>query len=139
MRTWGGETGVGILAAVTLDGIPENLALGGALIGASFNEVAALAAAIFASNLPEAAGGATDLAASGWSRLKTLGLWAVTAMLLSVAALAGYFFMEDAPDRVLAAVRSFAAGPVIASLATEVFPRRSMTLTTRQASPVQPG
>ena len=120
---WGSDKGGGILAAVTLDGIPENLALGVALIGASLGEVAALAAAIFASNLPEAAGGASDLAASGWSKKRTLGLWILTAVLLSAAALVGYLFFDNASDHTLAAVRSFAAGAVIASLATEVFPK----------------
>ncbi len=120
---WGSDNGGGILAAVTLDGVPENLALGVALIGASVGEVAALAAAIFASNLPEAAGGASGLAESGWSKRRTMGLWVLTAALLSAAALVGYGFFDSASDRTLAAIRSFAAGAVIASLATEVFPK----------------
>ncbi len=120
---WGSDKGGGILAAVTLDGIPENLALGVALIGASTSEVAALAAAIFASNLPEAAGGASDLAGSGWSHKRALGLWVLTAVLLSAAAIVGYVFFDGATDHTLGAVRSFAAGAVIASLATEVFPK----------------
>lgn len=120
---WGSDKGGGILAAVTLDGVPENLALGVALIGASLGEVAALAAAIFASNLPEAAGGASDLADSGWSKPRTLGLWTLTAVLLSASALVGYIYFDTASASTLAAVRSFAAGAVIASLATEVFPQ----------------
>ncbi len=40
---WGSNSGGGLLAAITLDGIPENLALGVALIGAGGLEVAALA------------------------------------------------------------------------------------------------
>ena len=39
---WGSNGGGGLLAAITLDGIPENLALGVALIGAGGLEIAAL-------------------------------------------------------------------------------------------------
>lgn len=41
---------------------PENLAFGVALIGASLLAVAALSASILLSNLPEAAGGAKEMA-----------------------------------------------------------------------------
>ena len=72
------DEGVGLLAAITFDGVPENLALGVALIGASVGEVAALAGAILLSNIPEAAGGARgdeerwdegtyDFCLMGWS------------------------------------------------------------------------
>ena len=75
---WGDEGGAGLLAAVTLDGVPENLALGVALIGAGLSEVGALAAAIFLSNLPEAAGGAKRMHESGWPDSRVLALWFVT-------------------------------------------------------------
>lgn len=120
---WGAKGGGGLLAAVTLDGIPENLALGVSLIGASFSQVAALAAAIFASNLPEAAGGAANLKQQGWSMTKIIGLWAATAALLSAAAWAGNTLFADASDTLLAILRAFAGGAVVASLATEVFPQ----------------
>ena len=48
--------GGGLLAAVTLDGVPENLALGVSLISGNVMQVAALAGSILLSNLPEAAG-----------------------------------------------------------------------------------
>lgn len=51
----GGVSGFAILAAVTLDGVPENMALGVSLLqGAG---TITLLVAIFASNLPEALGG----------------------------------------------------------------------------------
>ena len=56
--------GSGLLAAVTFDGIPESLALGVALIGATPAQVAALAGSILLSNLPEAAGGAKGMKAA---------------------------------------------------------------------------
>ena len=52
-----------------------------------------------------------------------LGLWAATALLLSAAALAGNTLLAGAPDTALGLIRSFAGGAVVASLATEVFPK----------------
>ncbi len=120
---WGPDGGGGLLAAITLDGIPENLALGVALIGAGMSEVAALAGSIFLSNLPEAAGGAKAMAKGGRSKASVLGLWAGTAVLLSAAAIVGNIALEGVSAHILAATRCFAAGAVVASLATEVFPK----------------
>lgn len=122
-ETWGSDSGGGLLAAITLDGVPENLALGVALIGAGAPEVAALAGSIFLSNLPEAAGGAKEMADKGWSKGKTLALWGATAALLSAAAIVGNIALAGVPKEVLAVIRCFAAGAVVASLATEVFPK----------------
>lgn len=120
---WGAESGGGLLAAITLDGIPENLALGVALIGAGPAEVAALAGSIFLSNLPEAAGGSREMAASGRSKGQVLLLWVATAVLLSLAAIGGKFLLAGVSEHLLAFIRCFAAGAVVASLATEVFPK----------------
>lgn len=119
---WGAHSGGGLLAAITMDGVPENLALGVGLIGASITDVSALAAAIFLSNLPEAMGGASEMKKSGLSTKKTLGLWVGCALLLSAAAIIGNQFFIDAAPSVLAHINCFAAGAVVASLALEVFP-----------------
>ena len=118
----GEDSGGGLLASITLDGIPENLALGVALIGAGPMQVAALAGSIFLSNLPEAAGGARDMAKSR-SNVQVFWLWTATALLLSAAAIAGNLLLENVGEQYLAAIRCFAAGAVIASLATAVFPK----------------
>jgi ZIP family zinc transporter len=120
---WGEQSGGGLLAAITLDGVPENLALGVALIGAGLPEVAALAGSILLSNLPEAAGGAKEMVAGGRPKGKVLLLWGVTALLLSATAVLGYFALEGVGEETLALIRCFAAGAVVASLATEVFPK----------------
>ncbi|UAB79616.1 zinc transporter [Erythrobacter sp. SCSIO 43205] len=119
----GEDSGGGLLAAITLDGIPENLALGVALIAAGPMEVAALAGSILLSNLPEAAGGARDMRDSGWSKARIVAIWAVTAAILSLAAIAGNMLLDTVSESTLAIIRSFAAGAVVASLATEVFPK----------------
>ena len=66
-----GSTGLGVafalLAAVTLDGVPENLALGVSLVGSEgeLSGVIALLVAIFVSNLPESLVGAVAMRAGG--------------------------------------------------------------------------
>lgn len=117
------DEGTGLLAAVTFDGVPESLALGVALIGASPAQVAALAGSILLSNLPEAAGGAKGMKAGGMKPRNILLLWGGTTVLLALAALVGNLALAGASPHVLATIRCLAAGAVIASLATEVFPK----------------
>jgi ZIP family zinc transporter len=67
-----GAAGLALLAAVTLDGVPENIALGVALGGGTGG--LALLAAIFVSNLPEALVGASSMRSQGRSARTILGL-----------------------------------------------------------------
>lgn len=120
---WGETSGGGLLAAVTLDGLPENLALGVALIAATPLEVAALAGSILLSNLPEAAGSAREMKDNGQSKAKIMLIWAGTALALSAAAVIGNVTLAGVSEHWLALIRCFAAGAVVASLATEVFPK----------------
>lgn len=122
-RRLGAESGGGLLVSVTLDGIPENLALGVALIGAGPLQVAALAGSIFLSNLPEAAGSAKGMRADGFSVPQVLAIWTATPALLSGAALVGNLALSGLGAAPLAVIRVLAAGVVAASLATEVFPK----------------
>ena len=64
--------GLALLAAVTLDGVPENLALGVSLVGGLS---LSLLVAIFFSNLPEALVGAVAMRESEPSRCASRG-WA---------------------------------------------------------------
>lgn len=54
---------------------------------------------------------------------KALSLWVGTAAMLAASALAGYCLLDDASKQTLAKIRCFAAGAVLALLATEVFPK----------------
>lgn len=114
--------GIGLLIATTLDGIPESLALGVALIDASPLAIAAFAGSILLSNIPEAAGGASQMVHSGISRRRVIAIWTLTTITLTIAALVDYASLESAPDPVIGLLQSFAAGAIIASLAIEVFP-----------------
>ncbi len=119
---WGSQSGGGLLTAITLDGLPENLALGVSLIGTGPFGAAALAGSILLSNLPEAAGGSQQMRQNGTGTGAVIALWSATAVLLAAAALVGYAFLDGIGPAWLAAIRCFAGGAVAASLATEVFP-----------------
>jgi len=120
-RGVGAASGIGLLLAIVLDGIPENLAMGVALIDSTPTQVAALSGSILLSNLPEAAGGARAMVQDRSPR-SVLLLWTVTAVVLALAAVAGNLLLADVPAAGLGLVKCFAAGAVVASLATEVFP-----------------
>jgi zinc transporter, ZIP family len=75
-----------LLAAVTLDGIPENLALGTSLVdGTSL----ALLVAIFSSNLPEAIVGAIAMHRERHRRPTVIRTWLACAALLTIAVVVG--------------------------------------------------
>lgn len=117
-----GNQGAGLLAAITLDGIPENLALGVSLIGVGPLAVAALSGSIFLSNLPEAAGGAREMSKNK-SNKKVLMLWIGTTLILAAAAIIGNLLLDGVSPSILSYIRCFAAGAIIGSLAIEVFPK----------------
>lgn len=82
-----GAAGMALLAAVTLDGVPENVALGISL-GEGTGGLALLAA-IFVSNLPEALVGASSMKAQGKASGLVIGLWTACAVLLVLAVVLG--------------------------------------------------
>lgn len=111
--------GYALLAAVTLDGIPENLAMGVALLESGS---ATLLVAIFASNLPEAVVGAEKMREGGIGPRSIMLIWGGTAILLALAAVAGYGAFSGLSDSALAWPLGFAAGAVLASLADTLMP-----------------
>lgn len=115
-----GAAGIALLAAVTLDGVPENLALGISLTEGTGG--VALLAAIFVSNFPEALVGSASMREQGRSRTQIIGLWTVCAVLLTLAVLAGAAWLADSDPAVVSLPLAFAAGAVIASLADTLMP-----------------
>jgi ZIP family zinc transporter len=117
----GARRGVGLalLAAVTLDGVPENLALGVSLVGGAS---LSLLVAIFFSNLPESLVGAVAMRKSGMSGRTVLLTWGVCAVLLAVAVVLGRATAGTLSDEVLAVALAFAGGAVLASLADTLMP-----------------
>ncbi len=115
-----GAAGLALLAAVTLDGVPENLALGVSL-GEGTGGLALLAA-IFVSNFPEALVGSASMRAQGRSRRFVLGTWLACAVLLTVAVVIGAGPMSSSSPETISLPLAFAAGAVLASLADTLMP-----------------
>ena len=120
----GNVSAFALLAGVTLDGIPENMALGVSLLETSGAGALTLLVAIFFSNLPEALGGAVGMRQQGRSRGFAIGVWSATAVVLAAAVVLGNFAlsgmgMAEVP---LAMLLSFAGGAVLASLADTLMP-----------------
>jgi len=119
----GGDSGPALLANVTLDGIPENLALGVSLIGGSGSGGApAILVAIFLSNLPEAVGGAKEMRDQEFSKAGAVGAWAGVGVLLAVAVVVGNSVLAGSGQALVAAARAFAGGAVLAGVAVEILP-----------------
>ena len=111
--------GFALLAAVTLDGVPENLALGVSLVSGGGPT---LLIAIFASNFPEALVGAVAMRDEGRAPKFAIGIWALTAVLLTAAVVLGRGAMLGVDDRVLAFALSYAGGAVLSSVADTLMP-----------------
>nr|WP_264794729.1 ZIP family metal transporter [Arthrobacter mangrovi] len=115
-----GAAGLALLAAATLDGVPENLALGVALGEGSGG--LALLAAIFVSNLPEALVGAASMRSQGMSRPSVIWLWVACSVLLVAAVVVGAGPLSTSDPETISLPLAFAAGAVIAALADTLMP-----------------
>jgi ZIP family zinc transporter len=110
-----------IVLGIVLDGIPESVVIGLTLLhGGAVS--AAMLAAVFLSNLPEALSATVGLTLSGWRQRTVLGLWALVALVSALASLAGYALFGDASPEALAFVLSFAAGAILTMLADTMMP-----------------
>jgi ZIP family zinc transporter len=118
-RTAGSAAGLALLAGVTLDGIPENTAL-----GVSLNESAsvALLVAIFASNFPEALAGARRMLEKDRSPAFVIGVWSAAAVLLAAAVFGGRYLFAGVGSESLAFPLAFAGGAVLASVVDTLAP-----------------
>jgi len=115
----GAGIGFALLAGVTLDGVPENLAMGVSLIeGGGL----ALLVAIFVSNFPEAVVGAEKMKEAGVGPERAILIWTAAAILLAAAVVVGYVLLEGASGETLSIPLAFAGGAVLASLADTVMP-----------------
>lgn len=115
--------GLALVAAVTLDGVPENLALGVSMAaedGAGFS--VALLVAIFFSNLPESLAGAVSMRRGGRAPMFAVSVWSVTAVVLTFAVVVGRATAEGLSPNQLAFAAAFAGGAVLASLADTLMP-----------------
>ncbi len=111
--------GWALLAGVTLDGVPENTALGVSLVdGGSL----ALLVAVFASNFPEALAGAASMREQGRSGRSVVLLWAGATVLLASAVVLGRLAFSGSSPEQLSLPLAFAGGAVLASVVDTLAP-----------------
>jgi ZIP family zinc transporter len=120
-RSGGGSEGLPLALGALLDGIPEQAVLGIGLAGGGGVSVALLVA-VFVSNLPEAIGSSSDMAAAGKPRRYVLVLWAAVAVLCALATLGGYVLADVAPPGLQAGIDGFAAGALLVMLVDSMIP-----------------
>lgn len=111
--------GIALLAGVTLDGIPENTAL-----GVSLNDSASIAllVAVFVSNFPEALAGARGMMDRGRSGRTVVLVWAAATVLLTAAVFLGKYLFAGASAAALSYPLAFAGGAVLASVIDTLAP-----------------
>jgi ZIP family zinc transporter len=114
------ERGWGLWASVTTDGIPENLAMGSLLTGSVHGGLAILFALVM-TNGSQSMMSATNMKEQRGTR-QTIAAWFVTGFVVSGAVLLGYWVLPSVPNTWVEAIRSFAAGAILASLAGEIYP-----------------
>jgi ZIP family zinc transporter len=119
-RAGSAAVGFALLAAVTLDGVPENLALGVSLLSGGGS--LALLVAIFCSNFPESLVGAVAMRRGGRSAPFAIAIWLLTAVVLTGAVVFGRGVFAQLPEEHLAFPLAFAGGAVLASLADTLMP-----------------
>jgi zinc transporter, ZIP family len=110
-----------IVLGIVLDGVPESTVVGvdlraGEGVGSAF------IAAVFLSNLPEAAAATTGLAASGWRTGRIYLLWLGVALVAGLAAALGYAIVGGAGPDAIAFILAFAAGAILTMLADTMMP-----------------
>jgi ZIP family zinc transporter len=115
------DEGPALALGALLDGIPEQAVLGIGIATGSGVSVGLLAA-IFISNLPEAVGSSTAMAADGTSRRTIIRLWLVVAVICTLSTVAGYAIADAVGGNVQGAIDGFAAGALLVMLIDEMIP-----------------
>ncbi len=119
--TPGGAAGLPLALGALLDGIPEQAVLGIGLTRGDGVSVALLAA-VFVSNLPEAVGSASEMAAAGWTRRKIMGLWCVVAGICTLSTVGGHALARVTGGPMEALIDGFAAGALLVMLTDAMIP-----------------
>jgi ZIP family zinc transporter len=116
--------GMALALGSFLDGIPEQMVLGIGLAGGA-SVSAGLLAAIFVSNLPEAIGATSDLRDDGHPPKTIRRLWAVVAVVCTLATVGGWAVADVTGGDLQAVINGFAAGALLVMLVDSMIPDAS--------------
>ena len=113
--------GQAIVLGSLLDGIPESIALGVALL--SRNGIGLLMlVAIFLSNLPESLSSIDDLRKEGFSTRRIYLVWSLVSVCVAASVVLSFLFLEKLDPNTLGIIESFASGAILAMLADGMMP-----------------
>jgi ZIP family zinc transporter len=109
-----------IVLGSVLDGIPESFVLGLTVLKGQVS--VALLVAVLLSNLPEGMSSSSGLRTARWPERRVLLMWTVVIVVSALAAGLGYAVLDPAHGTTGALVQAFAAGALLAMLATTMLP-----------------
>lgn len=112
--------GKSLALGITIDGIPETAALG--LTVAEGEIGIALLAGILASNLAESYGAAEPIRSGGYSRGFAVGLFAVIAVVLFAALVAGSLLLSGVDPALIGFAEAIAGGAIFATVNVALVP-----------------
>ncbi|HEY4567759.1 MAG TPA: ZIP family metal transporter [Savagea sp.] len=113
-------SGRAILVGTVMDAIPETMMIGFSLLHGQVSQ--SLVFSVFLSNVPEGISSTSGLRKGGMSRGKVLGLWSIVFVLSMGSAWVGYTLLSSASVHVQALLNAFAAGGILAMLASTMMP-----------------
>ena len=114
-------TGKIITLGAILDGIPEAMALGVALLSSQSRGILIMVAIVL-NNLPESISSISGLKKEGFKNWKILAVWGITAVAVFITALLSFIFLRDINQNTLGIIESFAAGAILAMVADSMMP-----------------
>lgn len=115
------SNGKAIALGATMDGIPESIALGIALFNGQGTGLLMMTA-IALSNFPEGTSSISGLLKEGFSKRKIILMWGLVAMLSIGVSIVSYVFLNDINPNTIGILESFAAGSILAMLASSMMP-----------------
>jgi ZIP family zinc transporter len=114
-------SGSALALGALLDGVPESAAIGVTILQGGSPSLAFIAA-VALSNLPEGLSSATGMKAAGRSSRYIVWLWVGIAVVSAASAGLGYLALDGASEDAIAFVMTFAAGAILAMLASTMLP-----------------
>jgi len=113
--------GKAIVLGSLLDGVPESMALGVALLSKKGIGLLMLVA-IFLSNLPESLSSIDDLQKEGFSKPRIYLSWSIVSLCVTSSVVLSFLFLQKLDLNALGIIESFASGAILAMLADSMMP-----------------